>query len=154
MRQVVSGDAADCHLTVTIAASGRDVRLATSDGMDNDGSAQRPLDLVVTSSFGSVAIRVRGEVDRATVGVLSTALEGADQAPQLVVDLSATTFIDLGGVRELARCARRRRNHNRDLVIVGPPPSGEFLLQLMPLHGTVQWVPRAKSSCARCNDEG
>jgi anti-anti-sigma factor len=123
----------------------RDPELLVLDEMDNDGSGRLPIDLVVTSRPGGIAIHVHGEVDRATVGVLDVALEGADETSQLVVDLSATEFIDLGGVRALARCARRRSHRNRDLVVVAPPRSAEFILRLTPFHGKVHWVPRAGS---------
>ena len=117
--------------------------------METNEESLPPIDLVLRSSSGAVGVEVRGDVDAATVDVLCAALEAADEAPKLVVDLSATQFIDLAGVRALATCARRRRARGRDLLVLAPPPSAESILQMAPFCWDLQWQARERRPAAR-----
>jgi anti-anti-sigma factor len=102
-----------------------------------------PLDLVVrSSSRETMAVDVLGDVDVATVEVLRDALAALEDAPQLVVDLSATPFLDIAGVRALATCARHRRASGRELLVLAPPPSAEPILRMAPFCHDLRWVPR------------
>ena len=116
--------------------------------MAKDEVGLAPMEVVIRSSSGAVALHVRGEVDAATVGLLSCALEVVEEARELVVDLTAAPFIDLAGVRALGTCAKRRQLFGRDLLVVGPPPSGEQILQMAPFCRGLRWVPRKDRSPA------
>lgn len=116
--------------------------------MENDHAGLPPIDIIVSSSSGVIALRVRGEVDAATVEVLQYALEVVENEPELEVDLSATTFIDIAGVRALAACAKRRRALGRDLLLLAPPPATEWILQMAPFSRDVRWEPREDRSSA------
>ncbi len=116
--------------------------------MENDHAGPPPLDVIISSSSGTIALRVRGEVDAATVDVLQYALEVVENEPQLVVDLTATTFIDIAGVRALAACAKRRRAFGRDVLFLAPPPATEWILQMAPFCRDLHWEPREDRSAA------
>ncbi len=112
--------------------------------METTPETTLPIDILISSSSGAMALDVCGDVDAATVDVLDAALAALDDAPRLVVDLSATLFIDIAGVRALATCARRRRAHGRDLLVVAPPPSAESILHLEPFSEDLHWLPRRR----------
>lgn len=117
--------------------------------MENDHAGLPPIDVIVSSSSGVIVLRVRGEVDAATVEVMQYALEVVENEPELEVDLSATTFIDIAGVRALAACAKRRRAFGRDLLLLlAPPPATEWILQMAPFSRDLRWEPREDRSSA------
>jgi anti-anti-sigma factor len=113
---------------------------------------RQPIDVLVTSESGAIAVCVRGDVDVATVEVLRCALEAVEDASELVVDLSGTMFIDIAGIRAVARCARRRRAIGRDLLVIGPPPSSEWILQNAPFSRDLRWEPRPDGSSTSLPD--
>jgi anti-anti-sigma factor len=110
--------------------------------MENDEVGVPPMEVVIRSSNGAVAVQVHGEVDAATVGLLRCALEVVEEARELVVDLSAAPFVDVAGVRALGTCAKRRQRFGRDLLVVGPPRSAERILQMAPFCRSLRWEPR------------
>lgn len=71
---------------------------------------------------GCSVLDVRGELDVATAPALEAAVEAAvAQAPAcLVLDLSATSFLDSTGCRQLARSARAGAAGGVDVVLVCP----------------------------------
>jgi anti-anti-sigma factor len=102
-----------------------------------------PIDFVVGQAHpAGLTLHVRGELDAGTAPHLRAALDGADAVTELVVDLSTTSFGDLRGVRELVRCARRRRARRDTFLVVAPPPSVEAILRLTPLGAELSWEPR------------
>jgi anti-anti-sigma factor len=117
--------------------------------VENQRDCLPPIDLIIRTRSGAVEVVVRGDVDAATVDSLTLALEAAEGASNLVVDLSATTFIDLDGVRALARCANRRRGRGLGLLVLGPPPSGESILRMAPFCREICWEPRAVANAER-----
>lgn len=63
----------------------------------------------------SATVSARGEVDAATIGVLSAALERAVMAyPLIVLDLSGVTFLGAAGANLIARV--RARGHRLELT--------------------------------------
>jgi anti-anti-sigma factor len=73
----------------------------------------------------------RGEVDMATVAVFERALErGTGPDRDLVVDLSELTFIDVWGLRALARAAAREQAAGRRLALTRPNHNVRRLLRL------------------------
>jgi RNA polymerase sigma-B factor len=68
------------------------------------------VDLDVRDAQDAVVVRVRGDVDLATAApfaaALADALDSAGERGGLVVDVRNLAFIDVGGVRSLARVAR------------------------------------------------
>ena len=74
----------------------------------------------ITAMTAPVGIRLRGEVDIATLPTLELALEIlVDLAADTTVDLHELTFIDVGGLRALARTAIRHRMAGRCLRLRG-----------------------------------
>lgn len=110
--------------------------------MDSHQVSEPPIDVVISSSTGAISVRVRGEIDVATVDVLRRVLDVVEDSPELVIDLSATTFVDIAGVRALATCARRRRAFGRDILLLAPPPGTEWILQTAPFAEGLRWEPR------------
>jgi len=75
----------------------------------------------VHRSPGTTRVRVRGELDIATVPIVREALDDA-RAPRVVLDLSELSYIDSSGVRlafELDAAARR--NGHSVAFVPGPP---------------------------------
>jgi anti-anti-sigma factor len=102
-----------------------------------------PIEIIVRESdSGALTLQVRGELDSTTASHLRAALDGAEEVPELVIDLSKTSFGDLRGVRELVRCARRRRARRSSLVVLAPPTSVERILRMTPLGHELWWQPR------------
>ena len=68
-------------------------------------------------------LSVHGELDIATVEELREQVEDAVQggAPRLCLDLTATTFIDSTGCRELARAARTGGAAETAVELLVPP---------------------------------
>lgn len=69
-------------------------------------------------------VAVRGELDLASAADLRAQLEkaAAQRPPTLVVDLSATSFVDSSGLGAIAGGLRAQRQHGGSLEVVGCPP--------------------------------
>jgi anti-anti-sigma factor len=73
-----------------------------------------------------------GEIDLATGSRLTDALCGAQaRAQSVLLDLSAATFIDAGGVRILLAADMRAREASGTFAIAHPTSPVERVLQLM-----------------------
>jgi anti-sigma B factor antagonist len=72
---------------------------------------QPRLSIEVRSTRGSVVLALEGEVDLATAPLLEDTLAGAEasDASQILIDLSAVTFIDAVGLDVLLRAELRSR---------------------------------------------
>jgi anti-sigma B factor antagonist len=79
-------------------------------------------DVQRVSVAGRPVLRVLGELDLATAPRLSESAEAelAAGARELVVDLTATTFMDSSGARVLAQLARATGRTGVDLLVVCP----------------------------------
>ena len=58
-----------------------------------------PIDIVISANNHKITVRVRGDVDSASVDDLSNILGAAEDAQLVVVDLSASPFVDIPGVQ-------------------------------------------------------
>ena len=98
---------------------------------------------------GAAVLEVSGELDIATVTPLRAALDDALSAapPRLVVDLTALTFIDSTGCRELVRAAKRGRAAGSPVELVVPTANAGVrrvleVMQfgaLLPVHTEPRW---------------
>jgi anti-anti-sigma factor len=89
--------------------------------------------------YDSVAtVAVSGELDLATVPRLSAAVAEHGDAKVLVLDMTATTFIDSTGVRALLQ-ADRRSAGSRLVVVAGDGPVRR-VLELCELDGRLPIV--------------
>ena len=86
----------------------------------------------ITAMTTPAGIRLRGEVDIATLPTLELALElVVDRAADATVDLSELTFIDVCGLRALARAAIRLHMTGRCLRLRGAGTRTQRLLSLL-----------------------
>lgn len=69
-----------------------------------------------------------GEIDLCTAPVLRDALEYADLAPHVIVDLSKVKFMALVGVQVLRAAGARRAAANRQLVVIAPTMAVQRIL--------------------------
>lgn len=99
-----------------------------------------------TTVEGRPTLWVRGELDIATAPQLGTAVADVldSGATSLVVDLSATTFLDSSGARQLARTARHCGDLGVGLQVVCPADNRpvRLVLDLLELHLAVPIVER------------
>src|SRR5919204_4929950 len=91
-------------------------------------------DLLIADVDGSV-VRLTGEVDLATVGILRRALETAARArkDRIVLDLSDLRFIGTTGLNELQ--AFIRECPGVVLVLEKASPQLQRMLELLPIDG-------------------
>jgi anti-sigma B factor antagonist len=82
-------------------------------------------DLQIISREGAVIARVTGEIDMSNATDLRRAITDAtpNEATGVVLDLSATDYIDSAGVHLLYRLGESLRNRGQNLRIVIPPDS-------------------------------
>jgi anti-sigma B factor antagonist len=75
----------------------------------------------VHQARGHVLARARGEIDLANAPALAATLEAAAaSSQQIVVDLSAVTFLDSSGLSALVRAFDQVRAHDGQMAVVGP----------------------------------
>jgi anti-anti-sigma factor len=100
-----------------------------------------------TTVDGRPTLQVCGELDIATTPQFGTAVADAlaAGARSLVVDLSATTFLDSTGARQLARTARHCADVGVPLQVVCPAGNRpvRLVIDLLDLHLAVPIVERA-----------
>ena len=80
----------------------------------------------------AAVLLLSGEVDVAASGAVRARVDES-AAGTLVVDLSAVTFVDSSGLRELLRARMECERRNGRLVLAGVPP---VLQRLLDLTGT------------------
>ena len=97
------------------------------------GIAARESPLEITALLDPLGIRLRGDVDIATLPTLKLALDIlVDRATDATVDLSELTFISVCGLRALARAAIRLRIAGRCVRLSG---TGTWTRRLLSLLG-------------------
>jgi anti-anti-sigma factor len=96
---------------------------------------------------GRAVLRVRGELDLATAPVLAASVDAelATAPSGLVLDLTATSFLDSSGCRELARSAKRALRAGAAVVVVCPRGNAPVrtVLDLLDLRALVPVVETA-----------
>jgi anti-sigma B factor antagonist len=91
--------------------------------------------------YDSVAtVVVSGELDLATAPRLSAAVAEHGDAKLLVLDMTATTFIDSTGVRALLHADRRSLGSGSRLVVVAGDGAVRKVLELCGLDGRLTLV--------------
>ncbi|MEU5940459.1 STAS domain-containing protein [Micromonospora sp. NPDC047548] len=97
-----------------------------------------------------VGVRVVGEIDVASVGVLRAALWAAPARPVLRVDLSGVRLLSAAGVRALAAAHLRVRARGGELVLADPDPVVARVLRVTGLHRVIPVVESlASTPCSR-----
>ena len=81
---------------------------------------------------GQPVVSVMGEVDLASAPALEETLLGVaeDPADEVIVDLSACSFLDARGLRALIATGERRRQSNRQMAIVLSNPNVMRIFQI------------------------
>jgi anti-sigma B factor antagonist len=92
--------------------------------------AQQPSTLVISKAERVRVATVDGEIDMATADHLERALVSALEAADLVVDLSACSFLDSSAIRALVTTMRAARRLDRGLAIVIPEGMARTVLDL------------------------
>src|SRR3954466_14143436 len=74
---------------------------------------------------GSPVARIRGEVDMSNAGELNAALQNSvvQTAAVLVIDFSATDYLDSAGLHFIFDLGKRLRDRGQRLYLVVPPES-------------------------------
>ena len=86
---------------------------------------------VAAGAAGEAIVAVAGEVDLATGPELEQALvEAARGDSQLVVDLSACTFLSSTGLRALLQAERARGEGSKRIVVVAPDAQIRKVLEI------------------------
>ncbi|MDP8943327.1 MAG: STAS domain-containing protein [Actinomycetota bacterium] len=116
-----------------------------------------PADLAVEQRDDVVVARIEGEIDRSNADDIADALFGAvpNMALGLVLDLSATTYIDSAGVHLLFGIANRLRRRQQQLRAVVPDGAHiARVLSVVALDRTVPLHPTVDGAVAGCHGQG
>jgi anti-anti-sigma factor len=98
-----------------------------------------------------VTVRVSGELDIASVPRMRHAIEEAlgESAPGLVVDLSALTFIDSSGLRELILLNARAVNEGWTLSMVRPSGATLAVFELTGADRNLPFGPQTEAAAPK-----
>ena len=99
--------------------------------------AEQPSMVVISQLEHLRVAAVDGEIDMATADHLEQALVNALEAGDLVVDLTACTFLDSSGVRALVTTMRTARRLGHRLALVMPSGKARTVLDLTGIIGEV-----------------
>lgn len=106
-----------------------------------DGHGPAVLNVSSQRAAGGLQLLLGGELDIATAEHLvdvATALDPADLAGRLRLDLSGLEFLDAAGLRALLRTHRLVEQHGGQLVLTGPRPLARKILAIAGLDRTLQ----------------
>jgi anti-anti-sigma factor len=107
---------------------------------------------------GRPALRVRGELDIATVPQLAESVDAelAAGPRSLVIDLTDTTFLDSSGARQLVRSARRAAAAGTSLQVVCPRDNKavRLVIDLLELQRLVPVVEAASLTDGEVGSSG
>lgn len=97
---------------------------------------------------GLPVIRVAGEIDLATAPLLDRHLTATigPRTPDVVVDLSAVSFMDASGLSVLVRAANQARRHGGRVCLTPLPERLERLLHITRLHSFFPRVAAGRRS--------
>ena len=98
---------------------------------------------VATARDGErLTVAPAGELDLATVPDVEAALRGAEPAPgQVVLDLSAVTFMDTSGLRLVLEEEKRAAERGSSFLIVPGPPSVQRIFELSGVADRLPFAP-------------
>lgn len=98
--------------------------------------------LEITAMANPPGARVAGEVDLGTLPIFDLALELlAGCSSDVVIDLSAVTFLDIGGARALAQATGQVRDSGRRLWMRDPSPQVRRMIDLLGWAALYDWEP-------------
>jgi anti-anti-sigma factor len=104
-----------------------------------------PFDVKNTTVRGHPVLDVRGELDLLTAPALAAAVDQAlaGRPSLLAIDLTATTFIDSSGARQLVRAARGASRAGTVVQLVCPPGNRpvRLVIDLLDLAALVPVLP-------------
>ncbi len=120
-------------------------------GLAQAGSSGRfrragPLGLTVEDSGSTRILRIAGDLDLATVGQVTAALDqlDVDRTTLLVVDLQELDFLELAGLRSILRADSYCKKHEIRLTVVKPRGFASRVFTLTRAHRELDLVdPRA-----------
>jgi anti-sigma B factor antagonist len=96
---------------------------------------------------GSAVVYVSGELDLAAAAQFEGAVWSIRDAPGVVIDLTACTFLDSSGVRILAKIARETTKRGARIDLVAADPAVVRVLEITsvdtmaPMHASLDDVP-------------
>jgi anti-sigma B factor antagonist len=95
-------------------------------------------------------IATSGEIDQSTSRLVADALRRATVGGNgnVVLDLSATSFIDSAGISTLLNGLRRLTRQRRKLIVVCPPGPPRRVFELLGLVGTFDLVNSRREALA------
>jgi anti-sigma B factor antagonist len=108
--------------------------------MSSNYEALPSFELTVERYDSVATVVVSGELDLATAPRLSTAAAEHGDAKVLVLDMTATTFIDSTGVRALLQAHHRSARSGSRLVVVAGDGAVRSVLELCELDGRLTIV--------------
>jgi anti-sigma B factor antagonist len=108
--------------------------------MSSSNEALPSFELTVERYDSVATVVVSGELDLATAPRLCAAVAEHGHAKVLVLDMTATTFIDSTGVRALLQADRRSARVGSRLVIVAGDGAVRRVLELCQLDGRLTIV--------------
>jgi anti-anti-sigma factor len=94
---------------------------------------------------GSATVTLSGEHDLDNAGRVATALAAAGTAASVLVDLTASTFIDSSVMRELLAASRRLHEGDGQLELA-VPPAGSAVRRALELAGIAPLIPLHEAS--------
>lgn len=101
----------------------------------------------------ATVVRLSGEVDVAASPELRARVDAAAAGP-LVFDLSAVTFVDSSGLRELLRARMECDRRGGRLLLAGVPATVARLLELTGTATMFETAPALGAALARVEAEG
>lgn len=102
----------------------------------------RPLALTVADSGSTRLLRIAGDLDLATAGRVTAALDRLDVhgTTLLVLDLQELDFLDLAGLRTILRADDYCKNHQIRLTVVRPSGFARRIFTLTRAHRELDLV--------------
>ena len=90
----------------------------------------------------TVIMRLRGDLELATFGLLETALDDVDcsEVSLLVVDLDEIAFLDLTGLRSILRADAHCRDYDTTVTVVRPRGLARRVFTLTKAHRELDLV--------------
>jgi anti-anti-sigma factor len=105
-------------------------------------SRSGPLDLAVEDFDSTLLLRVGGDLDLATVGQVTTALDQLEleRPTLLVLDLQELAFLDLAGLRTILRANEHCKKHEVRFTVIKPRGLASRIFTLTSVHRELDLV--------------
>jgi anti-anti-sigma factor len=111
-------------------------------GSDGRFSRGGPLALTIEHYDSTMFVRVGGDLDLATVGQVTTALDELEIETDtlLVVDLQELGFLDLAGLRTILRASEHCKRHKIRFAVIRPRGLASRIFTLTSVHRELDLV--------------